>query len=148
MAQILIVLIHNQNSERLPSSRQVVRFLESVLKKGGHNVVLDEVWQQEEVKIQPRLKYITSFIYSAVTQVRYQALHLKQVPRRWLPYFFQALNIFKVLFLSSGDLRKWEIDKILTKKHLTAWRLGSNFDFTFVVEDDAILSPNNDGLGG
>jgi hypothetical protein len=139
MAMILIALIHNNNRERMASCTEVVRYLQNELGAAQHNVQVQEFWEQEPIRTASRLSWLTARLIAARGQYVYTRYHLQQGPRFWLPYLLGSLDIIQVLYCTKKKLRFWEVEKIVTRKHVSAWNAGSEFDFTIVVEDDAVL---------
>lgn len=140
MAMILIALIHNNNQERMASCREVVSYLQNELGAAPHKVEVKEFWEQEPIRTASRLSWLRARLRSARSQYAYMRFHLRQSPRAWLPYLIGSLDVIQFLFCTKEKLRAWEIEKIVTRKHVSAWNAGSEFDFTIVVEDDALLS--------
>lgn len=147
MAMILIALIHNNNQERMASCREVVSYLQNELGAAHHKVEVKEFWEQEPIRTASRLSWLRARLRSARSQYAYMRFHLRQSPRAWLPYLIGSLDIIQFLFCTKEKLRAWEIEKIVTEKHVSAWDAGSRFDFTIVVEDDAVLGENLASLG-
>lgn len=147
MAMILIALIHNNNQERMASCREVVDYLKSELGVAQHKVEVMEFWEQEPIQTASRLSWLEARLRSARSQYVYMRFHLRQSPRAWLPYLIGSLDIIQFLFCTQEKLRAWEIEKIVTQKHVLAWDTGSEFDFTIIVEDDAVLGENLASLG-
>jgi hypothetical protein len=139
MAMILIALIHNNNRERMASCREVVRYLQSELGAAQHKVQVKEFWEQEPIQTSSRLSWLKARLREARSQYVYTRFHLQQGPRFWLPYLLGSLDIIQVLSCTKKKLRFWEVEKIVTRKHISAWNEGLEFDFTIVVEDDAVL---------
>ena len=139
MALILIALIHNNDQERLVSCKEVVRYLQSELGAHQHKVEVKEFWEQEPIQTASRLSWLKARLRSAKSQYVYTRFHLQQGPRYWLPYLLGSLDIIQILSCSKKQLRSWEVEKIVTGKHLLAWDAGLEFDFTIVVEDDAVV---------
>jgi hypothetical protein len=144
MAMILIALIHNNNQERMASCREVVRYLQSELSAAQHKVQIKEFWGQEPIQTASRLSWLKARLRAARSQYVYTRFHLQQGPRFWFPYLLGSLDIIQILSCTKKKLRFWEVEKIVTRKHISAWNAGSEFDFTIVVEDDALVS---DGVG-
>ena len=140
MAMILISLIHNNNQERMASCREVVRFLHSELGADQHKVEVKEFWEQDPIQTASRLSWLKARLRAARSQYIYTRFHLQQGPRFWFPYLLGSVDIIQVLFCTKKKLRSWEVEKIVTLKHIAAWNAGSEFDFTIVVEDDAVVS--------
>jgi|688.fasta_scaffold14784_5 hypothetical protein len=139
MALILIALIHNNNQERMASCREVVRYLQSELSASQHKVQVKEFWEQEPIQTASRLSWLKARLRAARSQYVYTRFHLQQAPRFWLPYLLGSLDVIQVLSCTKKKLRFWEVEKIVTRKHISAWNAGSEFDFTIVVEDDAVV---------
>ena len=139
MAMILIALIHNNNRERMASCREVVRYLQSELVAAQHKVQVKEFWEQEPIQTASRLSWLKARRSAARSQYVYTRFHLQQGPRFWFPYLLGSLDIIQILSCTKKKLRFWEVEKIVTRKHISAWNAGSEFDFTIVVEDDAVV---------
>jgi hypothetical protein len=139
MAMILIALIHNNNPARMASCTEIVRYLQSELVAAQHKVQVKEFAEQEPIQTAPRLSWLKARLRAARSQYVYTRFHLQQGPRFWLPYLLGSLDIIQFLSCTRRKLRFWEVEKIVTHKHISAWNEGSEFDFTIVVEDDAVV---------
>jgi hypothetical protein len=139
MAMILIALIHNNNQERMVACREVVRHLQSEVGAAQHKVEVKEFWEQKPIHTPSRLSWLKAQLRAARSQYSYTRFHLQQGPSFWLPYLLGSLDIIQVLWSTKKKLRFWEVEKIVTGKHVSAWNAGSEFDFTIVVEDDAVV---------
>lgn len=139
MATILIALVHNNNQERMATCREVVRHLRNELGVAQHKVEVTEFWEQKHIQTPSRLSWLKARLRAARSQYTYTRFHLRQGPRFWLPYLLGSFDIIQVLWGTKKRLRSWEVEKIVTGKHLLAWNAGLEFDFTIVVEDDAVV---------
>jgi hypothetical protein len=143
--RILLSLIHNNNLLRLETARQTIHYLESELSK--LNTVSIE--RREYVQQDP-LSDISIGLWRRIqkfsneSQYRYLRTYLKTPMVTWVPFFLLAWVGRLFLFPSSATRKKAAVEQVVSTKHLQALRDGLDYDFVFVVEDDAVMLEGGD----
>jgi hypothetical protein len=138
MVKYAVVLIHNNDAQRLRSAMAVIESIRSELDTVGFSTELYEIHQQPEVEPISRVEFFRLTIIDSLVQIRYFRNYLMLPYKYWLPYVIGFIRSFFSLFASTQKLKSKNIESIITRKHFQAWQLGQKFDFLIILEDDII----------
>jgi hypothetical protein len=145
--KILLALVHNNNPKRIESARDTATFLlRQVAKLDGASVDLMEVSKQEPFskvsgKFWRRVRSLSNR-----SQYRYLRHYLKAPWPKWLP-LLGAVFLDRIRFIGAVQRSKLCVEHAVTQKHLQVFAAGINYDFIFVIEDDAIIQSESEQTG-
>jgi hypothetical protein len=146
MVKYAVVLIHNNDAQRLRSAMAVIESIRSELDTVGISSELYEIHQQPKVEPVSRLEYLRLTILDSIIQIRYFRNYLKLPYKYWLPYVIGLAWSFSSLFASMQKRKRKKIESIITGKHFQSWHLFQKFDFLIILEDDIIQTGPLDEL--
>ena len=138
MVKYAVVLIHNNDAQRLRSATAVIGSIRSALETVGFATELYEIHQQPKVEPISRVEFFRLTIIDSLIQIRYFRNYLMLPYKYWLPYVIGFFRSFFSLFASTQKRKSKKIESIITRKHFQAWQLGQKFDFVIILEDDII----------
>lgn len=146
MVKYAVVLIHNNDAQRLRSAMTVIESIRSELDTVGVSTELYEIHQQPKVKPVSRLEFLRLTILDSIIQIRYFRNYLMLPYKYWLPYVIGFIRSCFSLFASTQKRKTKKIESIITGKHFQSWHLGQKFDFLIILEDDIIQTGPLDEL--
>ena len=138
MVKYAVVLIHNNDAQRLCSAMTVIESISSELNTVGISVDLFEIYQQPEITPIARVDLLRLTILESMLQINYFRNYLALSFGYWLPYIGVIPRSFCTLFASAKKRETKKIESMITGKHFQSWQIGQNFDFLIVLEDDII----------
>lgn len=138
MVKYAVVLIHNNDAQRLRSAMTVIENVRSELDTVGVSTELYEIHQQPKVEPVSRLEFLRLNILDSIIQLKYFRNYLMLPYKYWLPYLVRFVWSLFSLFASIQKRKSKKIESIITHKHFQAWKLGQKFDFLIILEDDII----------
>jgi hypothetical protein len=140
--RVLLALIHNNDLARLETARQTANFLLSQI-RDSNKAYVDylEIFEQEHFPEISGRKWRLTRRISNSSQYKYLRFHLEAQIRRWVPFLYA---FFADAFRIPGSRARWKlgVEHAVTKKHLQVLDAGLEYDFTVVIEDDAVILPD------
>jgi len=146
MVKCAVVLIHNNDSQRLRSAMTVVESIRSELNFVGIFTEFFEIHQQPTVEPISRLECLRLTTLDSIIQIRYFRNYLMLPRKYWFSYVIRFIWSFFSLFASTQKRKTKNIEAIITGKHFQSWHLGQKFDYLMVLEDDIIQTGPLDEL--
>ena len=105
MVKYAVVLIHNNDAQRLRSAMAVIESIRSELDTVGFSTELYEIHQQPEVEPISRVEFFRLTIIDSLVQIRYFRNYLMLPYKYWLPYVIGFIRSFFSLFASTQKLK-------------------------------------------
>ena len=95
MVKYAVVLIHNNDAQRLRSATAVIGSIRSALETVGFSTELYEIHQQPKVEPISRVEFFRLTIIDSLIQIRYFRNYLMLPYKYWLPY---VIGFFRSFF--------------------------------------------------